>query len=344
MPDGRRADGGAGVAAEDYRARKAAADADELRELRDRVDCRAVLERAGWALDAEGSTREYVRYRGGPARVLLVTHGGRGWFDPTDGTGLGRATRGDVVALAQYLWGGTLGHARRELRPLAGIAPRLEVPPALGGKDGEERPPFDAAAWDAAPRIRRGSQGWRYLERERGIPRATLARAVEGHDALREGVWGTVWAAHRDPAGGERGAALGWEMRGPKYKGFSSGGAKALFAAGATAPGSADRVAVCEGFVDALSLAALEGWRPGTLYVSTGGGWRDDAAWGLRARAAGEGAILVAATDDGGGGERLAGRIERIAGREGLAYERLRPTAGDWNDVLRGASPDGSGR
>ena len=83
---------------------------DELTDLRARVDCRAVLERAGWTLDEQESTRGAAKYRHGAGRIVIVTHEGRGWFDPVNGG------KGDMLALAQLVWGGTLGHARKSLR------------------------------------------------------------------------------------------------------------------------------------------------------------------------------------------------------------------------------------
>ena len=92
----------------------------ELQELRAQVDCRAVLEHAGWTLDGPESTRNAMKYRGGPAQIVIVTHDGRGSFDPLNNA------KGDVIALAQHVWGGSLGHARKALRPLAGVAPIVE--------------------------------------------------------------------------------------------------------------------------------------------------------------------------------------------------------------------------
>lgn len=91
----------------------------ELDSFRAQVDCRAVLEQAGWLLDAKESSKNAVKYRNGPARIVIVTHDGRGWFDPLNDS------RGDVISLAQHLWGGTIGHARKMLRPLSGIVPAM---------------------------------------------------------------------------------------------------------------------------------------------------------------------------------------------------------------------------
>lgn len=288
---------------------------EEIEELRTNVDCRSVLDQAGWTLDEAESSGRAVKYRHGPGRIVIVTQAGKGWFDPLGGG------RGDVLALAQHVWGGNLGHARRRLRPLAGIASRPRPAPPMSA-----HPSLDVRAWNEAPALRPGSAGWQYLSVERRLPDPTLARAA-GLGQLREGILGTCWGAHRDAAG----AIVGWEMRGPRYKGFSAGGTKAVFVVGAESP---DRIVVCEGMIDALSLATLEGWRAGTLYASTAGGWRESAlaaVWTLLT----PGCALVAATDRGPGGARLAERLGEAAVPKRLAYERLLPGLKDWNDDLR---------
>ncbi len=293
-------------------------DAAELEDLRARVDCRLVLERAGWELDARESTRGAAKYRAGAGRIVIVTHEGRGWFDPLNDK------RGDVLALAQHVWGGTLGHARKALRPLAGLSPTLSPMHRE-----TEVPEIDAeAAWRAARELRKGSQGWTYLVETRGLPEATIERALKVSE-LREGICGTVWAMHQ----GVSGRITGWEMRGPKYKGFSKGGRKALFWLGH--PAVADRVTVTESAIDSLSLASLEGWPEGTVYVSTGGGYRPetgDALGSILPR----GSVLVAATDRGVGGNILAHRLRELASGHAVDFTRLVPTAKDWNAQLTG--------
>ena len=154
----------------------------------------------------------------------------------------------------------------------------------------------------------------------------TIERGL-AYGVLREGIYGTIWAAHQT-SGGD---VTGWEMRGPNYKGFSKGGRKRLFCIGATAP---DRVAVTERAIDALSLAMIESWREGTLYVSTRGGWGAEAN-GLLAAVLGGTARLVIATDRGSGGELMASRLGSLAGEWRVIVERLYPDAHDWNDQLR---------
>lgn len=292
---------------------------EELDELRARVDCRAVLEKAGWELDAAESTAHAAKYRGGSAQIVIVTHKGKGWFDPLNDA------RGDVLALAQHLWGGTLGHARKALRPLAGITPELRP----GQRDKAPPAPLDAPkAWARAHRLTPGSQGWAYLTGKRGLPVATIERALSA-DLLREGIYGTVWALHRDSAA----KPCGWEMRGPQYKGFAKGGDKALFWIGELA--SAQRIAVTESWIDALSLATLEAWPDATAYLSTGGGFGPRTADAMRELLP-ETARLVAATDQGRGGELLADRLHDLAATAFAGFGRLRPSAKDWNVQLKG--------
>jgi hypothetical protein len=270
----------------------------ELIELRERVDCRTVLERAGWQVDEGESTRRAAKYRRGAGEIIIVTHDGKGWFDP-----LAEGARGDVVALAQRVWGGNLGHARKALRPLAGIVPLL-LPTSRQRTRGDAADP--RSVWLRRPPPRPGSAAWRYLTGERGLP-ASLLEIVVQRDLIREGVRGTAWFLH-------------------------------VFC-GSDAP---SRVAVCEAAIDALSLAAIDSAYDDTAYVSTGGGWGDagDAAIGqLLSKAR----MVVAATDRGTGGDLLAGRLKDLARCHAILFERRRPTAKDWNEQLvserHGASP-----
>lgn len=291
---------------------------DELVELRAGVDCRVVLDAAGWEQDDKESTRGAVKYRNGAARIVIVTHEGKGWFDPLNDR------RGDVLALAQHVWGGNLGHARKALRSLAGIAPRVS-----NARPSAPTTPIDAGAgWDEGQTLACGSQGWRYLVETRGVPEATVARAVE-EDALREGIYGTILARHQNGSG----VTTGWEMRGPHYRGFAKGGTKTLFLLGWTM--ACERLAVTESAIDALSLATLEGWPTGTAYVSTGGGFGPATVDALRVilRTCRQ---LVAATDQGTGGDVLARRLADLAAETGAEFSRFRPSAKDWNDQLRG--------
>ena len=71
----------------------------ELDELRAGVSCAVLLERhpPPWQLDKRESTRRCLKYRRGEGEIILVTHEGRGWWDP------GSTAKGDVFSLVQHL-------------------------------------------------------------------------------------------------------------------------------------------------------------------------------------------------------------------------------------------------
>ncbi|MFT4180375.1 MAG: hypothetical protein QM636_00495 [Rhizobium sp.] len=58
---------------------------NEVDELKKRVRCAAVLERAGFTIDLKQSTRRAVKHRRGDD-IIIVIHDGKGWFDPLWGT------------------------------------------------------------------------------------------------------------------------------------------------------------------------------------------------------------------------------------------------------------------
>ncbi|MEH6953008.1 DUF3991 and toprim domain-containing protein (plasmid) [Nitrobacter sp. NHB1] len=289
----------------------------EIEELRGRVGCAALLEDDGWKVDVKESTRRAVKYRR-DARIVIVIHEGRGWFDPLS------TAKGDVFDLAEHLGAHGFMDASARVAALVGFVP------AAPAWERPSRPaPVHSVAdrWARRARPRPGSATWRYLTGERRIPESILAAIVQ-QDLLREGPHGSMWAAHRDHGG----ALLGWEERGPQWRGFATGGAKELLRLG---PCAAARVCVTEAAIDAMSLAAIQVLRPDTLYVSTGGGWSPASEQAIRRLAEGPGTRLVAATDNNRQGEVYADRIRLIAAEAGAGYARSRPRAGDWNEDLK---------
>ncbi len=290
----------------------------KLEELRDRVPCTAVLEQAGFATDVKESTRKALKYRRG-AEIVIVIHGGRGWFDPLSDA------KGDVFGLAEHLDGVTFVEALDRVANLVGViatdavwsrpSRSLALSTSIPERWAKRRSPWQ------------GSMTWRYLRTERCLP-ATIIREAIQRDVLREGPYGSMWAAHVD----QDGALTGWEERGPNWRGFSTGGSKMLFRLG---PSDAMRLCVTEAAIDAMSLAAFEGLREGSLYLSTGGGWSPTTDTAVRKLAARCGAVLVAATDANNQGETFAGRLRAIADEVGCDWLRLRPPAEDWNDALK---------
>ncbi len=299
----------------------------ELQELKDKVPCAAVLEREGFALDVKESTRKAMKYRR-DAAIIIVIHDGKGWFDPlSDG-------KGDVFRLVEHLKGGSFVEAMDEVADLVDFVPSEPV----WQRESRDREPDLSVAerWQARRVPWRGSSTWRYLRDVRHVPERTIRAAIAAN-LLREGPLGSMWAAHTDAAG----AVTGWEERGPDWRGFARSGAKLLFRFGRP---DASRLCVTEAAIDAMSLAALEGLRPDTLYLSTGGGWSPATSDAICTLAARPGVTLVAATDNNDQGEAYATRLLAIAGDGRCSAERLSPALDDWNAVLSAAAEATRGR
>lgn len=291
-------------------------DRRDIEALRARASCAVGLEQAGFAIDLKESTRRAVKYRRG-AEIIIVTHEGRGWFDPLSDR------KGDVFALVGWLQPGDFQAALAAVSALAGMAP---AQPAWGPRRSRRREADIFERWSARPVLRPGSAAHDYLTRVRAIPRHQLQLAIDAQ-LIRQGPSASAWFAHQDDAGTIR----GWEERGPAWRGFSSGGAKSLFRFGNPA---GVRLCVTEAAIDALSLSALERSRADTLYVSTAGGW-SPATEAAVILLAGHLDLLVAATDRNSQGEAYADRLRQISTGQDCGFQRLRPNASDWNEELQ---------
>lgn len=290
----------------------------ELEDLRERVPCAAVLEQAGFTVDLKESTRRAIKYRRG-AEIVIVIHEGRGWFEPLS------EAKGDVFSLVAHLEGVSFVEALDQVAALVGFVAQEPIWRRAAREPAASR--SISERWAKRRKPWRGSLTWRYLRDERCLPEAILRNAIR-EDLLREGPYGSMWAAHVH----DEGVVTGWEERGPDWRGFSTGGSKVLFRLGAV---DALRLCVTEAAIDAMSLAAFEGLREGSLYLSTGGGWSPTTEAAVRLLAARPGAQLVAATDANSQGETFASRLRDIAGEAGCDWLRLTPPAEDWNDALR---------
>jgi hypothetical protein len=301
----------------------------EIEWLKASVSCAALLERLApvWRLDRAQSTRRSLKYRRGDGEILIVNHGGRGWWDPLS------ERKGDIFTLVRHLDPGlNFGGARRVLRSFAGVAPVF--PEALLPRQTSASDIPVGQRWERRQRLSRGSPAWRYLTGQRALPERILA-AADALDAVREGPHGSAWFAHRDGAG----LLTGIEMRGPAWRGFSAGGGKTLF----RLPGGSGplpRIAVCEAAIDALSLAAIERLRRDTLYAATAGGIGpatiDTLRQLLQDLVTDPAGILVAATDADAAGWRYADRLAALALESAVRFDRILPPDGlnDWNDCL----------
>ncbi|MGO4317779.1 DUF3991 and toprim domain-containing protein [Agrobacterium sp. MCAB5] len=291
---------------------------NEIRELRSRVPCSAVLEKAGFAIDQKESTSRAVKYRR-DREIIIMIHDGYGWFDPLS------EAKGDVFSLISHLDGVGFLKARYRVADLIGYIPRV---PEWREPDRARKSDLNIAErWNRKRRPWPGSETWHYLSRARSLPGQIIRTAVS-QNLLREGPYGSMWAAHTN----DMGFVTGWEERGPEWRGFATGGAKDLFRLGLPA---ACRLCVTEAAIDAMSLAAFEGMREGTLYLSTGGGWAPATDAALRALSATRGALLVAATDRNAQGNTFASRLRTLAEEAGCGWQRLLPPADDWNEALQ---------
>ena len=307
----------------------------DIERLKASVSCAVLLERLPpvWRLDRAESSRASLKYRRGEGEILIVSHSGRGWWDPLSDA------KGDIFTLARHLEPGlTFPEARRMLCDFVGIAPAY--PEVLRTRRTRTAPALAAAVrWEKCRPLSRGSPAWLYLVGQRGLPDSVLM-AARAADAVREGPRGSAWFAHRGAAG----CLTGIEMRGIDFRKFSAGGGKTLFRLPG-GPGLLPRVAVCEAAIDALSLAAIEQCRPDTLYAATAGGMGPATIAALQQIlldfASDPAAVLIAATDADTAGRRHAARLEVLAVEAGVSFRTHLPPAGlnDWNDALRAMTP-----
>lgn len=290
----------------------------DIEELRSRVPCAAVLQKAGFAIDLRESTRKAVKYRRGDD-IVIVIYDGKGWFDARS------EAKGDVFSLVMHLDSIDFAKATQRVSDLVGFVPSEPV----WTRQARERDPDVGIPdrWRARRKPWPESMTWRYLRDERGLPESVIRAAIQ-EGRLREGPRGSMWAAHVD----ENGTVTGWEERGPEWRGFATGGGKVLFRLG---PVGARRLCVTEAAIDAMSLAAHEDLRSDSLYLSTGGGWAPATEAAIRLLASRPGALLVAATDNNAQGEVYAERVATIAVAASADYRRQKPDREDWNEDLR---------
>lgn len=218
----------------------------------------------GWTLaprpatdnrDPQGKqTRTYVR----GSETIEAVRKSNAWVWTNSKTGTG----GSVIDL----WradhpGSTLSEARDAFRA---ILDRLEAEHSPADDRAELHDHTEARRrWEEAPY----AQDQRSFAVDQGISKATLLRFG---DAVRVGVDGALYFAHRHPKTGD---IQGFEHSAGQASSsntgrFAKGGVKTLCVLGD--PSTASRMVVFESGLNALALAELEA-RTDTLYVSTGG-------------------------------------------------------------------------
>ena len=109
----------------------------EIEELREKVHCAVMLEQTPpcWKLDQKESTELSLKYRRGKGEILIISHAGRGWWDPTSDA------KGDVFHLVQRLEPGlSFGHVRKRLRAFAGCRHVFRRPIGQGAETSRREP------------------------------------------------------------------------------------------------------------------------------------------------------------------------------------------------------------
>src|SRR5271165_1745776 len=118
----------------------------------------------------EGEHQTQPEVPAGKGEILIVSHGGKGWWDPTS------EARGDVFGLVQKLEPGlNFGHVRKRLREFAGLPPSFPPVDRAGGRNNPDRPV--AERWAERKAVWPNSPTWRYLARKRWLPSAIIEAA-----------------------------------------------------------------------------------------------------------------------------------------------------------------------
>jgi hypothetical protein len=305
----------------------------ELDLFKNKINLTEYASAQGYTLDRQHSSRNSVAMRGPTGDKVIIARDDKDgnwiYFSVTDDHDHGTII--DFIAYRRRL---NLGAVRRELRPWVGLDPN---PP--------HRPQATTFQQDVEP-IKRDlaavlaqfagctpiAHGHRYLEEERGIPRAVLEDPrFEGRiytDRFNNAIF-----PHRD-----RNGICGFEIRNYNFKGFSKGGEKGLWYSNAFPQDTT--LIICEGAIDDLSYHAIH--RPDHARYFSIAGEMSPMQRELLASAINklpEGGTIIIATDNNPGGTRLATTIRTIAaatGREDLGIDENRPEieGQDWNNVL----------
>lgn len=120
----------------------------DIDELRGKVPCAAVLEKAGFKVHLKESTRKAVKHRRGAGEIVIVIHEGRGWFDPLS------EAKGDVFSLAKHLGADGFADALKQVADLVSFTP---AQPAWK-RPAREKPVVSVAGrWTGRLRPRPGS-------------------------------------------------------------------------------------------------------------------------------------------------------------------------------------------
>ena len=224
--------------------------------------------------------------------------------------------------------GTTLGHVRKELRPLLdGFSPPTPLPQPKPVEKNIMQVQAQYLSYDHIP------VQHPYLTEQRGIPSALLA---DSHFAnIRQDERGNAIFPHYDAAGD----VCGYEVVSPDFKQFSSGGSKGLYLS--ETGDDVTTIAIGESTIDALSYFALHGHD--RMQVASVCGNLNQQQPDIIRRAIKnlhEPRAVIAIFDHDEAGDRLASQLEALclaSGSSEIAFRVHQPLhpGSDWNDALR---------
>jgi hypothetical protein len=272
-------------------------DDDELDRLKTEIDLRDYALSLGYEIDPQKSTRHETYMVCGADKINV--HFGRSgdwlWYSFTDD---GSGTIIDFVRFRQGIE--NLGHIRQILRPWIGRDRSPRLPPAP-----KAAAPKDTAAVRAKCISMPVATSHAYLEGERHIPAAVLT-SDRFAGRVRTNEHGDAVFPHWNRTG-----ICGFEIRGRKFKGFSSGGSKGLWCSHVRTDDST--LVLCESGINCLSYSVLFP-NPLTRYVSTAGcpseAQRDLIRTAIKRMPAGS--EIVSAMDADPAGREHSERIRKI--------------------------------
>jgi hypothetical protein len=291
------------------------------------IDLRVYAAAQGYQLDAKASWRgtSVMRHPLSNDKVV-IKRGMDGHFvyfsvrDDRD--------NGSIVDFVQNRQRISIGGVRKELRPWIGQPPVAVPTFAPLHKTERDRMKVEAA-W---ARMQDASTGHPYLERERALPAALLALERFAGRISRDDKGNAVFP-HFDEKG-----LSGYELRNRDFKGFASGGSKALWLSQEFPDDH--RLVITESAIDALSHAVLFPDNR-ARYASIGGKPNPQQPELIRAAAARmpTNSEIVAAMDNDADGATLANVVKKavaLTGRHDLNFVLQEPFGHkDWNDQLR---------
>ena len=305
----------------------------ELETFKTAIDLRAYAAIHGYVWDMRESWRGSTVMRHPDGDKIIIKRDADGHYVFFS---VHNQASGSIIDFIQNRQGGTIGTARKQLRPWIG----LDTKPGPGQP--EDIPVFPALPQTGKDRIRVETELARmpatsrhpYLERARMLPVSVLERG-RFVGRVRIDSRGNAVFPHFDGQG-----VCGYEIKNRGYTGFARGGSKGFWLSH-TKPADT-RLIFCESAIDALSYAALFPDEH-TRYASIGGEVNPAQPELIRVAVARmpPGAAIVAAMDADEPGRKLVEVVRSavsLSGRADLRFAVDEPSGvKDWNDQLRAA-------